>query len=192
HNYRAVVAHRDPMVMILEDFLQPGEAEHMIAVAGPQMQRSRVFGESIHSEARTSSSAYLAKTADHVIKCIEERASLVSNITVADTEPLQVVWYKEGQEFRPHFDYVSTEDLKRDYWTRFGQRYVTILVYLNEPTEGGSTIFPKLGLDFAPKKNAAVFWYNVGLNDREDERTLHGGAPVKGGEKYAINIWQRK
>jgi prolyl 4-hydroxylase len=192
HSYSMYIAHRDPTIIIIDDFLQPGEAEHMIAVATPKMERSRVFGDKVHSEARTSSSAYLPKSADNVIRCIEERASFFSNISVADSEPLQVVWYTEGQEFKPHHDYISEKDLKHDYWTRFGQRYVTILVYLNEPDEGGSTVFPKLNLDFKPKKNSAVFWYNVGLNEEEDERTLHGGAPVKGGEKYAINIWQRK
>ncbi|RKP25904.1 hypothetical protein SYNPS1DRAFT_4440, partial [Syncephalis pseudoplumigaleata] len=173
--YSMHIAHRDPTVIIIDDFLQPGEAEHMISIATPKMERSRVFGDSKHSEARTSSSAYLSKSMDHVVRCIEERASFFSNISVADSEPLQVVWYTEGQEFRPHHDYIEQNDLKHDYWTRFGQRYVTFLVYLNEPDEGGSTVFPKLNLDVKPKKNSAVFWYNVGLDEKEDVRTLHGG-----------------
>jgi prolyl 4-hydroxylase len=180
------------MVIYLEDFLQPGEADHMIEIAKPKMTRSRVIGDAQHSEARTSSSAYLERSQDNIVKCIEERASLFSNISVESTEPLQVVWYKEGQEFRPHHDYLLRQDLKNDYWSRFGQRYTTFLVYLNEPTEGGGTLFSTLGFELEPKKNAAVFWYNVDHTEKEDIRTMHGGSPVKGGEKYAINIWQRK
>jgi prolyl 4-hydroxylase len=192
HSYTMRVIHRDPLIMIADDFLQPGEAEHMIAYAKPRMERSRVLGDQKYSEGRTSSSAYLTKSADHVIRCIEERASHITGIPVNTTESLQVVWYTKGQEFRPHFDYISHKNLLTDYWTKLGQRYVTMLVYMNEPEEGGGTSFPTLNLEVKPKKNAAVIWYNVGLDEKEDPRTLHGGSPVLRGEKYAINIWQRK
>ncbi|RKP07731.1 hypothetical protein THASP1DRAFT_2589, partial [Thamnocephalis sphaerospora] len=190
--YKVYMINRDPMIVYLEDFLQPGEAEHMISIAKPRMERSRVVGEQKHSDTRTSSSAYLDKSMDSVVRCIEQRASQFSNISVEATESLQVVWYTKGQEFRPHHDYLMRKDLKHDHWSRHGQRYVTILVYLNEPTKGGSTLFSTLGIDIKPKKNDAIFWYNVGLNELEDIRTMHGGSPVEEGEKYAINIWQRK
>ncbi|RKP22553.1 hypothetical protein SYNPS1DRAFT_8095, partial [Syncephalis pseudoplumigaleata] len=188
--YSAYILHRDPMVIYLEDFLQPGEAEHMISIATPKMERSRVVGNSKRSESRTSSSAYLERSQDDVVRCIEERASLFTNISIEATEPLQVVWYTEGQEFRSHHDYLPREHLKKgDDGSRHGQRYTTFLVYLSEPAEGGGTLFDMLGLEVAPKKNAALFWYNVDHHEREDIRTVHGGLPVERGEKYAINIW---
>jgi prolyl 4-hydroxylase len=191
-NYRVYVLNRDPTIIYLEDFLQPGEAEHMISIAKPRMQRSRVVGEVQYSETRTSSSAFLEKAQDPVVACIERRASYFSNISVEATEPLQVVWYTKGQEFQPHHDYLLREDLKNDYWSRHGQRYVTMLVYLNEPIRGGGTVFTNVGMIVQPKKNDALFWYNVGVDELEDIRTMHSGAPVEEGEKYAINIWQRK
>ncbi|KAI9599065.1 hypothetical protein BDF19DRAFT_478657 [Syncephalis fuscata] len=192
HDYQAFILNRDPMVIYLEDFLQPGEADHMIELAKPKMMRSRVVGEQEYSDSRTSSSAYLESSQDNVVKCIEERASLFTNISMEATEPLQVVWYTKGQEFRPHHDYLERKDLKNDYWSRYGQRYTTFLVYLNEPELGGGTLFSSLGFELEPRKNAAIFWYNVNYKETEDSRTLHGGSPVEGGEKYAINIWQRK
>ena len=69
---------------------------------------------------------------------------------------------------------------------------MTILAYINDDMTGGGTSFPKLKLRVQPVKDAAVMWYNVGLNDIEDHRTLHGGDPVEFGEKFAINIWQRR
>ncbi|KAI9599064.1 hypothetical protein BDF19DRAFT_429979, partial [Syncephalis fuscata] len=145
-------------VFILSHFLQPGEAEHIIELAKPIMGRSRVIGPDEYSEDRTSS--------NDIVKCIEERASQITNISVENTESLQVVWYTK--------------------------RYTTFLVYLNEPTEGGGTLFTELDFEVMPKKNAALFWYNVNFNEVEDERTMHGGSPVEDGEKYAINIWQNK
>jgi prolyl 4-hydroxylase len=191
HSYSVRILHRDPFVMIIDDFLQPGEAEHVIAYAKPRMKRSFV-GTGKYSQARTSSSAFLERSGDHVIRCIEERASQITGIPVNNTEVLQVVWYTKGQEFRPHFDYITREDLLKNPLVEFGQRYVTMLAYLNEPEEGGGTVFTKLGLKVTPKRNAALVWYNVGLNEKEDPRTIHSGAPVIRGEKYAINIWQRK
>ncbi|KAI9599063.1 hypothetical protein BDF19DRAFT_429975 [Syncephalis fuscata] len=188
HGYQVFILSRDPMVLYFEDFLQPGEAEHIIELAKPIMGRSRVIGPDEYSEDRTTSQ-------DDIVKCIEERASQITNISVENTESLQVVWYTKGQEFRPHHDYLYPEefgDANNSKWLKTGQRYTTFLVYLNEPTEGGGTLFTELDFEVMPKKNGAVFWYNVDHNEAEDERTMHGGSPVEDGEKYAINIWQRK
>ncbi|KAI8054337.1 hypothetical protein BDF22DRAFT_654520 [Syncephalis plumigaleata] len=198
------ILNRDPLVVYLEGFLQPGEAEHMIELAKPRMERSRIIGDDIYSEDRTSSSAYIEQSEDDIVRCIEERASRITNIPVESTEPLQVVWYTKGQEFRPHVDFLLPEDFqhldkpkehkgKHSRTTReMDQRYTTFLVYLNEPTEGGGTLFTELDMEILPKKNDAVLWYNMDINDVGDDRTMHGGLPVEAGEKYAINIWQCK
>jgi len=126
-----------------------------------------------------------------VIQCIDERASKFSGIPTEDCESLQVVWYTQGQKYEPHHDFFP-RDFLNDFWGQKGQRYVTILAYMNDGMDGGSTNFPVLNLEVKPKKNSAVFWYNVNITEGEDDRTLHGGMPVADGEKWAINIWQRK
>ncbi|KAI8056681.1 hypothetical protein BDF22DRAFT_667433 [Syncephalis plumigaleata] len=176
-----IYLNRDPLIIYLEDFLQPG-SEHIIELAQPIMTAHGLL----------QCTAYLEPSHDDVIRCIEERASLFSNISMEATEPLQVVWYTKGQEFGHHVDYYPREHLKDSEWSQFGQRYTTFLVYLNEPAEGGSTMFSLLDFELEPKKNAAVFWYNVDITETEDFRTLHSGMPVNDGEKYALNIWQRK
>ncbi|KAI9227597.1 MAG: hypothetical protein DHS80DRAFT_24082 [Piptocephalis tieghemiana] len=199
HGYTVEVVNRDPMVMYIRDFLQPGEAEHMISLAKPLMKESSVVDSKKNkdgkttktSTARTSFSAFMKRSKDSILRCIEQRATNFSRISIEQTEALQVVWYREGQQYRPHFDWLQPENLKVDGWLSTGQRATTFLVYLNEPAKGGATSFPKLKLQIPPRKNDAVFWYNLDHNNLEDERTLHGGDPVEGGEKWAINIWQR-
>lgn len=60
------------------------------------------------------------------------------------------------------------------------------------PLPGGRTIFPQLGLKFAPAVGAALVWYNLDRHGVLDERTLHAGEPVGAGEKWGMNIWLRE
>ena len=41
----------------------------------------------------------------------------------------------------------------------YPNRIVTLIVYLNDVTEGGATVFPKLNLRFQPKKGTGLIFY---------------------------------
>ena len=73
---------------------------------------------------------------------------------------------------------------------RGGQRVATIVMYLNTPEAGGATIFPDVRLAVSPIKGNAVFF----SYDRPHPmtHTLHGGAPVKAGEKWVATKWLRE
>jgi prolyl 4-hydroxylase len=163
---------------------------------GPLMKRSVVAEEKqVEHQSRTSYSAFLGKSQDDVVQCIEERASKFSSIPPENIEPLQVVWYREGQKYEPHFDYFPPGTPGASQYTeRGGQRLITFFVYLNTVPSGagGETAFPKLDLKVAPIENDAVFWYDVTSNNGEDPRTLHGGSPLGAGEKWGLNIWIRE
>ena len=204
HSYTVKILHRDPFVAWIDDFLQPGEGEYLKYIGMPKMQRSSVAESPDNyyakSQARTSSSAFLEKSQDAVVKCIEERASNVTGVPMDYCEPLQVLRYMKDEEYKPHHDYFPRENLK-DFWSdKAGQRVATLLAYITgeeDGLEGGETGFPRFNVFVKPKRNACLMWYNTKLNEDgteiEDARTLHGGYPVKGdGEKWAINIWQRK
>jgi len=193
NEYRVRVINRDPQVFLIEGFLQPGESEYLQALALPLMRRSLVADVNTTSDVRTSSSAFLGRDPkDPVTYCIEHRAGNITGIDMDSSESLQVVRYEPGQFYKPHHDYTPRESLLGNYWGQKGQRYATLLLYMNDGMEGGSTRFPKLGIAIKPQKNAALFWYNVGLDEVEDPRTLHAGEPVEGGIKYAVNVWQRR
>jgi prolyl 4-hydroxylase len=73
---------------------------------------------------------------------------------------------------------------------RGGQRVATLVMYLQEPEQGGATTFPDVGLEVAPVRGTGVFF----SYDRPDPvtRTLHGGAPVLAGEKWVATKWLRE
>lgn len=80
------------------------------------MQRSSVAASPddyySKSDVRTSSSAFLLKSQDPVIKCIEDRSSMFSGIPLPQIEPLQVVWYTKGQKYEPHLDWFDVSLLQ--------------------------------------------------------------------------------
>jgi prolyl 4-hydroxylase len=196
HGFGVKILKRDPLLMYISDFLAPGEAEHLQAIGYPLMGRSKVVGkEDEYHAGRTSHNAFLARSQDAVVQCVEGRASYISQKPVENIEPLQVVWYRDGQEYQPHYDFFppGSDGADREL-QRGGQRMITLFVYLNTVPEGhgGETVFPNLDMKVPAKKNDAAFWYDVDIDGKEDERTFHGGAPVHGSEKWGLNIWIRQ
>lgn len=52
-------------------------------------------------------------------------------------EPLQILRYQPGEEYRPHYDTLARMQ---------NQRVLTFLIYLNEDYDGGETLFLRPGL----------------------------------------------
>ncbi|KXS21080.1 hypothetical protein M427DRAFT_310929 [Gonapodya prolifera JEL478] len=174
---------RDPLLIRIDNFLRTGEAEHLINVSKPLMARSTVVVEDSKDSdyekrrrldnARTSSSAFLERNGDPVIRCIEQRAVAFSGVPLENTEPMQVVHYDPEQVFfhcllvarfsvflftvsfqhyAHHFDWFPAQFLETE--NRGGQRVTTFFVYLNSLPEsaGGATNFPHASKHIAGMK----------------------------------------
>lgn len=184
--------HADPEVLLLRDFVTEDEARALIAAADENFKRSSTVcddpaGCSIKE--RTSSSA--AVPSSSMSEAIQARGKALANLPVA--EALQVVRYEPNQEYKPHLDAFDESDGGAHALSQYEgrQREATILIYLSGPEAGGETIFPELGLRIAPVPRAALYWRNIRPDGVIDSRTLHGGAPVHRGVKYAANLWLR-
>ena len=73
-------------------------------------------------------------------------------------------------------------------------RFATLLLYLNEPTLGGQTLFPKTAvreppLALHPGKGGALLFYNLLPDGNVDDASLHAALPVLAGEKWLANFW---
>ncbi|CAD5188681.1 unnamed protein product, partial [Musa acuminata subsp. malaccensis] len=53
-------------------------------------------------------------------------------------ESIQILRYRDGQKYEPHFDYFH--DPKNQ--ALGGHRYATVLMYLSNVNKGGETVFP--------------------------------------------------
>lgn len=184
-----------PSIVMLGDFLSAEECERLIAAATPKLQRSLTIdtqtgGEELNA-ARTSSGMFFQRGENPLVTRIEARIARLLEWPVENGEGIQVLHYRPGAEYRPHYDYFDpAEPGTPTILKRGGQRVGTLLMYLNDPEKGGGTTFPDVHLEVAPKRGNAVFFsYD---KPHPSTRTLHGGAPVIAGEKWIATKWLRE
>ena len=186
---------KHPRIIVLGGFLSDDECDKIISLAGPRMARSETVdnqtGGSEVNASRTSRGMFFERGETGVIDRVEKRIAAMLGWPVQNGEGLQVLHYKPGAEYKPHYDYFdpvhpgSASILKRG-----GQRVGTLLMYLNTPKKGGGTIFPDIGFEVAPiKGNACFFSYD---RAHVNTKSLHGGSPVIEGEKWVATKWLRE
>jgi prolyl 4-hydroxylase len=192
---KVVMALRQPRVVVFSELLSDAECDGIIALAKTRLARSETVatgaeGSEVNA-ARTSDGMFFERGESDLIRSVEARIANLLRWPLDHGEGLQVLRYRPGAEYQPHYDYfdpghVSTPSILK----RGGQRVATLVIYLNTPVAGGSTIFPDIGLDVAPVKGNAVFFsYD---RPHPSTQTLHGGSPVVEGEKWVATKWLRQ
>ena len=187
-----VVKH--PRVIVFGNLLSHEECDALIELAQPKLTRSltvdnKTGGDELNA-ARTSDGMFFARAENPVVERVEKRLSELLRWPYENGEGLQVLRYRHGAQYVPHYDYFDpAQPGTPKILTRGGQRVATIVMYLRTPERGGATIFPDIVLEVAPIKGSAVFF----TYDRPhpDTKTLHGGMPVTLGEKYVATKWMR-
>ncbi len=149
------------VVTRIDNLLTDEEANRLVEMARWRYKRSRTgaLERGGVNAWRTSSTAYLPMN-DPFVKCIAKRLATVAGAPQENLENLQVVRYRSGERYRPHYDYL---------WER-PERLMTLFVYLQDDgmrdgTCGGATAFPRLNtngrpLRVFPKQGSALLWSN--------------------------------
>ena len=190
----------DPILYVVDDFLSHDECDAFIEASKGKLQPSTVISSDKHiqHESRTSENCWIEHDANDIVHEVSKRFSILVQMPIRNAEQYQLVYYKKGAQYKPHFDSFDyeTEDGKK-YWEPGGQRMITVIAYLNDVEEGGETGFPELGINIPPKKGDAVVFHNTLPNDaathpKINPRSLHGGMPVIKGEKWMVNLWFRE
>jgi prolyl 4-hydroxylase len=192
---QVVASLQSPRVLVLGGLLSGEECDALIAAARPRLARSltvqtKTGGEELNPD-RTSNGMFFNRGESELLRSIERRIARLLNWPVENGEGLQVLHYRPGAEYKPHYDYFDpAEPGTPTILKRGGQRVATLVMYLNQPEQGGGTTFPDAGLEVAPQRGNAVFF----SYDRPSPatRTLHGGAPVIAGEKWVATKWLRE
>jgi prolyl 4-hydroxylase len=184
-----------PRIVVFGNVLSSEECDELIALAQPKLARSltvdnQTGGDEVNP-ARTSDGMFFNRGENPVCERIERRLAELVNWPYENGEGLQVLRYKHGAQYVPHYDYFDpAQPGTPKILQRGGQRVATIVMYLRTPERGGSTVFPDIGLEVAPIKGSAVFFsYD---RPHPDTKTLHGGSPVTLGEKYVATKWMRE
>ncbi|WP_193754331.1 2OG-Fe(II) oxygenase [Microbulbifer sp. Q7] len=191
-----LLAMQRPNVVLFGNLLSESECDALIELSRPRLKRSRVVNSESGTfdlgDVRTSSGTYFESRATPLIAAIEARIERLLGVPESRGEPIQVLHYQEGAEYRPHFDFFNPQKPgNQKVLARGGQRVGTLVMYLNNVEAGGSTVFPKVSLDVMPKKGCGLFFSFANDEGELDRLTLHGGSPVIAGEKWIATRWLR-
>lgn len=176
-----------PLVAACEGFMTAAECAYLRSAGEPALQPSAVVdpktGRMVPHPVRSSDAATFGVFAeDLVVNALNRRIAAVSGTRPDQGEPLQLLRYRPGGEYKPHMDALPAEP---------NQRVLTVLVYLSEDYEGGETSFPRTGLSFRGRAGDALIFRNAGPDGRPDPLSLHAGLPVAKGVKYLASRWIR-
>ncbi|HEY1394352.1 MAG TPA: 2OG-Fe(II) oxygenase, partial [Methylibium sp.] len=189
-----VMAMRNPRVVVFGELLSDEECDAIVALARQRLSRSETVdtatGGSEINASRTSEGMFFRRAENELIARVERRIAALLNWPLENGEGLQILYYRPGAEYKPHYDYFDpAQPGSAPILKRGGQRVGTLVIYLNDPVKGGGTTFPDVALEVAAVKGSAVFFsYD---KPHPTTRTLHGGAPVVEGEKWVATKWLR-
>lgn len=193
---RVMVRLDSPAVAVCENVLSNTECDALLTYAlerglRPSTVVDEVSGQEVPHPERTSAGLMVRRAETPLVDRIERRLAELTQWPTANGEGLQILRYRNGQEYRPHFDSFPESAGGAIHTSRGGQRVNTVLVYLRRPERGGATVFPQGGLTICPAPGSAILFRNVDGKGHRDPASLHAGQPVEHGEKVILTYWQR-
>ena len=213
-----------PRAYLFRGFLAPEECDHLVVVGEPHLTRSTVVGgaekttasDGLTDDVRTSFGTFIPKAYDETFLDVERRVATYSGLPYENQEQLQLLRYRDGQEYKDHNDGLTSPE-------NGGKRVATVLMFLREPTKGGETSFPMAtpraatrernriafdknelsncawrdgrGMAVQPRKGDAVLFFSFHRNEetgkfeRQDPASTHASCPTSGGVKWTATKW---
>ena len=172
-----------PKPVVIENFLSEKECIHIKQEAKSKLHVSTVDKDRrVDEQIRKSETAWLS-TEDPIIRSVVERCVSRTDRPIENCEQLQVLRYTEGGHYNPHQDVFYQDKNKRLY---------TFIIALNDEYEGGETAFPNLNEKYKLNAGDALFFHTLDNYGLDTSDALHGGQPVKSGEKWVCNLWVHK
>jgi predicted 2-oxoglutarate/Fe(II)-dependent dioxygenase YbiX len=167
---------------VIPNFISDEEIEHIKKEANSKFSTSTIDeNKTIDKSVRNSDTAWL-DLEDPIINKIAERCVSLTDRPLKNCEKLQVLRYRPDGFYKPH----------QDAFTDGNKRMYTIILALNDDYEEGETVFPNLRRKYKLNKGDALFFHTLDNYELLTSKALHGGRPVKSGEKWICNLWIHK
>ncbi len=175
----------NPQITIHRGLFSAAECRYLMLLGTPWLERAMVIDEATGAgvidsirDADTSSFPPLAE--DLVVQRINACIAAASGTDAKWGEPLTILRYQPGQQYRPHHDAGAQ-----------AARQWTALVWLNDGYEGGETDFPDVGVRVKGGVGDLLLFRNVRDDGTPDPRMMHAGLPVTSGIKWMASRWIR-
>jgi prolyl 4-hydroxylase len=181
------IVSRDPYIALYPGLFSAAECKYLAVLAAPWLQKAMVNVEGDETQfegvrdADSSAIDHLAE--DLVVQRINRCIAAATRTKPEWGEPLNVLRYKPGQQYRPHHDGGGSGDGP--------MRIMTALIWLNEQFEGGETEFPSLNIRVRGGVGDMLVFRNVHDDGSPDDRLIHAGLPVTNGVKWLASRWIR-
>ena len=179
---------QSPHILAFRGLFTAEECRYLAEAAAPMLAPAGVIdvrtGREIRDPIRISDCCgFTAPLENPAVHALNRRIAAASGTRPEQGEPLQVLRYGPGGEYKPHFDSLPAAA---------NQRILTMLVWLNEDYEGGETWFtaPRLALKGQP--GDAILFRNASLDGARDPASAHAGLPVRSGTKIIASRWMRQ
>ena len=183
----AVTLSETPWVRRVSRLFSSAECDYLRRLADPRFEASTVNdsqGQMIADPIRTSDGATLHwMIEDPAVHTLNRRLAAATATQWDQGEAIQILRYKPGQQYRPHFDFVRASE---------NQRVLTALVWLNDDYDGGETAFIKTGLSVQGRKGDCLIFRNALADRNVDPLSEHAGLPVTRGTKFLASRWIRE
>jgi prolyl 4-hydroxylase len=176
-----------PRIVRFPGFFTADECAYLAEAAMPFFEPGDAFdertGEASRNPLRTSDIAAFPWVGENpAIHTLNRRIAAATATDPMQGEPLHVLRYQAGGEYKPHLDAIAGFE---------NQRILTMLVYLNDGYEGGETHFPEAGVTVPARRGDAILFENVRPDGQPDPSTIHASLPVRSGEKLVATRWIR-
>ena len=172
--------------------LSASECEALIQIGQSHLKKAQVVdnetGTALAHAERTGETAWPDRSAYPILQDLSERIAGWTGIPASHQEPLQMVHYGVGFEYKAHFDAFPPGSACLQTG---GNRVCTLVFYLNDVIQGGETVFPRLGVKVHPRQGSMAFFRSIDAGEIIPD-SLHAGAPVLAGEKWIATQWIRE
>lgn len=192
----ANVTLRGSAVTCVDDFLDADESARIIddlrhtywwesPVIRLDRQSRLVSGYSVSRTSSTTDETWLSEESRELLRAVERRLAADFDVPVDHFEPWQMARYRAGERFDEHHD---SGFFAGDRW---GERTISVLIYLNDSPSGGSTYFPALRQRFQPVTGRLLAWRNLLPDGSIDPRMRHIACPARR-VKTILSTWVRE
>ena len=184
---RGEILSETPHLTLFRGLFTAEECRYLVEAGTPMLGPSVVVDPATGAQrpdpVRISDSAgFTLPLENPAVHALNQRLAAASGTSWAQGEPLQVLRYPPGGEYKPHFDAIPGFA---------NQRILTMIVWLNEDYAGGETLFMKTGAKLRGRTGDALLFRNSLPDGRRDPDSGHAGLPVTGGEKLIASRWFR-
>lgn len=191
--WKEEIVNIEPLMIFFHDFITDAENLRIREEAFPSLARAQVGGQadSHVSDVRVGRVSWLYTHVSELSTMLTKRTEDATGLEcMENAESYQIGNYGMGGHYEPHMDSDPIRFSNAIIEGKIlGDRVATLMIYLSEVEAGGSTVFPLLGHEVKPIRNAAIFWYNLKKSGEIYPNSLHGACPVLLGNKWVANKW---